>query len=313
VIKGEKAGRRVARELDLLTPAGVGWELYDEKRLKEAIRQLIDDVKEDLALPIKPVEVGRYDTVLDALSVARLLDDTLGRATELDRALGYEANADGTSYLTDPAGMIGTYQAGASLLTVVANRAEPGGAATVRWDDEGIVPDEFPLVQGGVLADFQTTRESAGWLKGRYAKLGKPFRSHGCAAAPTGLFVPLPHPPNLVLTPGHAAHDFDALVAGIANGIAIEGATLDMDFQGSSGLGSGRVYEVKHGKRVAMLNAAGFLFRATELWKNLLALGGLPVSGAMGCRRRKGNRRSSTITVSRRYRRCSRSSRSLTS
>ncbi|MBX6333525.1 MAG: hypothetical protein IRY91_16885, partial [Gemmatimonadaceae bacterium] len=36
----------------------------------------------------------------------------------------------------------------------------------------------------------------------------------------------------------------------------------------------GAIYEVKRGKRVARIASAGFLFRATELWKNLLAIGG---------------------------------------
>jgi predicted Zn-dependent protease len=49
---------------------------------------------------------------------------------------------------------------------------------------------------------------------------------------------------------------------------------VDMDFQGASGLGTGRVYEVKDGKRVARINGAGFLFRATDLWKGIKALGG---------------------------------------
>lgn len=283
-----KAGRIADGSLDLLTPAGIGWELYREQPLKEAIRQLIEELEEDLAFPVKPVDVGRYDTVLDAHSVANLLDGTLGRATELDRALGYEANAGGTSYLDDPFAMLGTYQAGAPLLTVTGNRSEPGGCATVQWDDEGIAPDAFPLVQDGVLVDFQTTRESAGWLKESYAKASKPFRSHGCAAAPTGLFAPLQHPPNLVVTPGREAHDFDALVSGVASGIAVKGATLDMDFQGSSGLGTGRVYEIKNGKRVAALNTAGFLFRATDLWKGLLALGGAASQRRYGMLTKKG-------------------------
>src|SRR5690606_18852292 len=150
--------------------------------------------------------------VLDAPSMVALLDRTLGRATELDRALGYEANAGGTSYLNDPFGMLGSYEAGAPLLTVTGNRSEPGGLATVQWDDEGVRPDTFPLVENGVLTDFQTTRESAGWLEDYYARTGRPFRSHGCANAPAAVDPPLQHTPNLVLTPGREELDFDDLV-----------------------------------------------------------------------------------------------------
>ncbi len=269
--QGEKGG---AAALDCLTPAGVGWELYRDQPLREAIRQLIEGIKEDLKLPVKPVEVGRYDAVFDAESVARFLHETLGPATELDRALGYEANAGGTSYLSDPFGMLGSYQAGAASLTVTANRTEEGGAATVQWDDEGVVPDEFTLVEAGVLTDFQTTRESAGWLKGYYAGAGKPFRSHGCAAAPSAIFAPLQHAPNLAMAPGRAALDFDDLVKGVSNGMAVRHVQLDMDFQHASGLARGRVYEIKGGRRVAVIAGAGVLLRASDLWKSLVAIGG---------------------------------------
>jgi TldD protein len=222
------------------------------------------------------VDVGRYDVAFDAFSITSLVDATLGRATELDRALGYEANAGGTSYITAPLEQIGSYQAGAPALTVTANRSEPGGCATVRWDDEGVVPDDFPLVKDGVLTDFQTTRESAGWLKSWYAQHGRPFRSHGCANADSGINAPLQHVPNLVLAPGAEATDFDGLVAGLTNGIAIKGVQLSMDFQNLNGLGTGTTYEVKRGKRTAVIAGAGVLFRSPELWKGLLALGGVP-------------------------------------
>jgi TldD protein len=260
--------------LNCLSPAGVGWELYRDQPLREEIRRAIEELKEDLKLPVKPVEVGRYDTVFDAQSVATIVQQTLGPATELDRALGYEANAGGTSYINAPLEMIGSYMAGAPNLMVSANRSEPGGCATVQWDDEGVTPDDFTLVKDGLLSDFQTTRESAGWLKDYYAKAGRSFRSHGCAAAPDGIFAPLQRAPNLVMAPGREALDFNALVGQLARGIAIRGVGLDMDFQHSSGLALGRIYEVKNGKRVALLNAAGLLFRSSDLWKGLLSVGG---------------------------------------
>ncbi|HEU4642614.1 MAG TPA: metallopeptidase TldD-related protein, partial [Gemmatimonadaceae bacterium] len=283
-------------DLLCLSPAGLGWELYRADRiprvrehsLREEITRGIEELKEDLLLPVKPVDVGRYDTVLDAWSVASLVEGTLGRATELDRALGYEANAGGTSYLSDPLGMLGSYQAGASALTLTAERSEPGAAATVKWDDEGVAPDTFPLVKDGVLTDFQTTRESAGWLKDTYTKLGRPVRSHGCAGASSAIEAPLQQAPNLALAPGHDAHDFDALVSGMAKGIAIKTAGIDMDFQHSSGLGTGQVFEVKNGKRVARIASAGFLFRATELWKALQTVGGDASLRRYGVRTAKG-------------------------
>jgi TldD protein len=294
--------------LHSLSPAGMGWELYAADRiprvrdypLREEIRRGIEELKEELSLPIKPVEVGRYDTAFDAISMASLVDETLGRATELDRALGYEANATGTSYLNDPFGMLGTYQAGAPTLTLTAERSEPGAAATVRWDDEGVAPDTFHLVKDGVLTDFQTTREGAGWMKGYYAKTGQSFRSHGCAGAPSAVDAPLQHAPNFTLAPGHEAHDFDAFVKGMTKGIAVKGVRLGMDFQHSSGLGMGNMFEVKNGKRVARLASAGILFRATELWKALQTVGGeasLRRYGLAGAKGEPAERCSHSVTA----------------
>lgn len=258
-----------------LTRAGVGWELYRGQNLRERVDRLKEEMKEFWKLPIKPVEVGRYEVVCDAQSVASLIDATVANATELDRALGFEANAEGTSYLNDPLGMIGSYEVGNPALTITANRSEPGGAATVRWDDEGVEPAEFTIVKEGVLTDFQTTRESASWLSDYYRARGLPVRSHGCAAAESGIHAPMQRRPNLVVSPGPESLDFADLVAEISDGIAIQAMHVEIDFQGLNGLGLGhRVYEVKDGKKVARVVGAGFLFRAPELWKGLNALGG---------------------------------------
>jgi TldD protein len=281
-------GRKGAGALDTLSPAGVGWELYHDQPLRESIHRLIEEVKSDMALPVKPVDVGRYDVVLDAMGVANVIDQTLGYATELDRALGYEANAGGTSYVNDPLTMLGTYQAGVPLLNVNAERSVAGGCATVKWDDEGVAPEDFPLVKDGVLVDFQTTREGAGWLKGWYAAHGRPFRSHGCAAAPTGGLAPMSHLPNLAMVPGLEALDFDALVAGLGDGIAVKGFSAGMDFQHLNGIGGGRTYEVKRGKRTAVIAGAGLLFRAPELWKSLLRVGGAAAARRYGMIAEKG-------------------------
>jgi len=263
-----------ARGLDTITPAGKGWEYFKRQPLREQIARLMEEMEAEAKLPVKPVEVGRYKVVCDARTIVNLAAPTLGVATQLDRALGYEANSGGTSYLNDPLNMLGSFEAGSSLLTLTANRSEPGGAATVQWDDEGVRPDDFTIVHEGVLQDFQTTRESAAWLADTYTKASRAVRSHGCAAAPTAVEVPITHTPNLRIAPGKEALDFDDLVAGLGEGLAVKDMKVDIDYQGLNGLGQGNVYEVKNGKRVARIMGAGFLFRAPQLWKGLVALGG---------------------------------------
>lgn len=280
------SGRRFKASVDFLSGAGAGWEYVREAPLREAVPALIEQIREDARLPVKPIDVGRYDVAIDAGTMAAMLGATVGAATELDRAVGYEANAGGTSYLNDPSRMVGTFQMGSPLLTVTADRTQARGLATTRWDDEGVASAPFPVVENGILADFLTTRESASWLKDHYAQNGIPLRSHGCASSPRGLESPLLHVPNLAMTPGEEQLDFAGLIAGLENGLAIRGAAIDVDFQQRTGMGlNARVYEVRRGKKVARWDTgAGFLFRVPELWKNLVRLGGakslLSVAGA---------------------------------
>jgi TldD protein len=208
------------------------------------------------------------------MSVSNLVSNTIGAATELDRVMGYEANASGTSYLHDPFEMLGSFAIGTSLLSVTGNRREPGGAATVQWDDESVVPEEVPLVTEGRLTDFATSRESATWLRGIYTKHGKSVRSNGCMYAPRGIDAPLIHTPNLVMKPGPETETLESLIQGVSNGLYFRGMSINMDFQQLNGLGRGMCYEIKNGKRVARILNTGVLFRTPELWKNLIALGG---------------------------------------
>lgn len=266
----------ITRNLDTLSIAGVGLELYQEQPIRDNIRRLVEEIRTDLALPFKPVDPNRYPVLLDAESVGQLVSATIGAATQLDRALGYEANSSGTSYLNDPAAMLGTYQVGSSLLSVTGNRNEVGGAATVQWDDDGVHPESFPLITNGVVQGFQTVRESAGWL--RAPNLGTSqaaaFRSTGCAYARDATDVPLTHTPNLVMQPGTTSADFHDLLRSVERGVVMRNLTVDMDFQQLNGFAMGDAYEVLKGKRTARLDNAGILFRTPEFWKSLTALGG---------------------------------------
>ena len=201
-------------ELECLTPAGLGWELFTAERLpyvrEHSLYEMIDrklaEIDEDMRFPVKPVDVGRYEAVFDeALIGQNLQPELLDARRSLTGRSATEANARGTSYLSSPLEMLGQYQAGGPLLTLTANRSDPGSAGWVQWDADGVVPDVFTLVADGLLVDFQTTREAAGWLAPYYQRAGKRLRSHGCSAAPEGIDAPLLHTPNLVLKPGRRA------------------------------------------------------------------------------------------------------------
>jgi TldD protein len=261
-----------------LTETGKGWELLTEATLIEQLPGMLEELEAKRPIPYRPVEVGRTAMVCDAVTTASLLDVTLGRATEVDRALGYEANATGTSYLgPDPLTVLGTAVAN-PMVTVMANRSLPSGLATVKWDAEGVVPDDFPLVRDGMLVDYQTTREQAAWLAPWYQKVGTPVKSHGCANAGDASVPMLQLAPNLALAPAATQRSYEDLVAGITTGIALEGCTATTDFQCRTGkiagISGGTIYQIRNGKRVAQLGNAGVLFETPGLWKNVTALGG---------------------------------------
>ncbi len=272
--------------LDIFSPAGVGFEMFDETTVRQAIDQCLIDLKANAALPIIPIDVGRYETVMDALSIANLLSGCIGAATELDRALGFEANAGGTSYLNDPANILGHEVVGSRLLSVTANRSDPGGAATVQWDDEGVTPKSTSLVTNGLVSGYQTTREGAGWL-GRVTS-GSVASSTGCAHAPAGVDAPLTHTANLRMEANPASNDFNTLINSVKKGIACQGVGAWLDFQQLNGMGYGAMFQIANGKKVARIINGGILFRSPELWKSLRAIGGDFSRRAYGMNAEKG-------------------------
>lgn len=262
--------RYASRTFDKLQPGAFGWETWTEASLARDIPQLVEEVVQ--MLDGEPVDPDRYDIVCDGFTTARLAGATIGVAAELDRVLGYEANATGTSYLAPPEEMLGKFALGPSRLNVVANRSHPGALATVEWDDEGIVPDEYEIVKDGVLVDYHTTRD-----------LASQRRSRGCASSDNARNITLLHAPNIAMLPGPADTSFEDLVAGLERGLVVVGGAA---FPGGTGpvttdrqqlngeINGSLVYEVRNGKRTRYIRNSEVLFRAPELWKGLQAIGG---------------------------------------
>jgi TldD protein len=285
------------RNASFLTLAGAGWEYLKNAPVREHAMAMIEQALGTRRF--KPIDVGRYDVVFDAQAMAGILDASIGTATELDRAMGYEANGVGTTYLNAPLDMLGTLQVASPLLTVTANRRMPGGAATVQWDDEGVVPPETTLVKAGVLTDYQTTRESASWLAPYYERRGIPVRSNGCGSA-LGSFPFTSRNPNLVMQPAAQHTTFEDLVKDTKRGLAIVAGRTDADYQVLNGEIQGDfVYEIVDGKLGKVIRDAVVLYRAPEFWRNLKAIGGTESAGAFGLwRSRMDEERRMAHTVS---------------
>jgi len=269
-----------------VTPAGQGWEYLSESGLPEQIPALIDLAEQSRDTAV--LEVGKYDLVCEPYAVAAMVSDTIGAATELDRAMGFEANADGTSFIDEPLDMLGHYQMGSTMLNISANRSQPGAAATVRWDDEAVVPDEFRIITNGVLTDFQTTREQAAWIRPYYEQAGKRVQSHGCASGPSGTDITMQHAPNFRIHGGAKATTYEDLVASTERGIAVLDVNLRMDQQCLNGIGFGTFREIKKGKLGRFFLGGVLAVRTPELWKSLVGIGSNDTTRWFGRMRGKG-------------------------
>ena len=137
------------------------------------------------------VEPGRYDLVVDPSNLWLTIHESIGHATELDRALGYEANYAGTSFATPD--QLGTLQYGSDLMHVTGDRQVEHGLATVGFDDEGVAAQTWDLIRDGVLVGYQLDRRTAA-LRGIE-------RSNGCAFADSPLHVPIQRMANVSLQP----------------------------------------------------------------------------------------------------------------
>ena len=255
-------------------PMGRGWEYVQQLDLVAKARQAGEDASAKLSA--KPVDVGRYDLVLDPGNMWLTIHESIGHPTELDRALGYEANYAGTSFVAPPEKMLGTLKYGPEFMNIQADRSQAGALSTIGYDDDGVKPDEFLIVKNGIFNDYQTTREQAGMLTWWYDKQGIPTKSHGCCYAQGWNNVQFQRMPNVSLLPGERDLKWDDLIAATDRGIAIVGdGSFSIDQQRFNGQFGGQVFhEIRGGKIVGMLKDVAYQIRTPDFWNSLDMIGG---------------------------------------
>jgi TldD protein len=259
---------------EVIQPMGRGYEYLLERNPVENARLWGEQAAEKLRA--RSVPPGRYDLVLHPSHLFLTIHESVAHPTELDRALGYEANYAGTSFVAPPRDVLGRLKFGSPLMHIVGDRDEPGGLATIGWDDEGVKPDRFDIIRKGVLVDYQTTREQALMLDWWYATQGKPVRSHGCSYAQRSSDVQFQRMPNVSLMPGDKDLGWDDLIAATDRGIAIMSrGSYSIDQQRYNAQFGGQLfYEIRGGKIVGMLKDVAYQMRTPEFWSALDLLGG---------------------------------------
>jgi TldD protein len=248
----------------LAGPQQLGYEYLEEYDWHAEAEQAGHEAVEKLRA--KSVEPGKYDLVLHPTHLWLTIHESTGHSTELDRALGWEADYAGTSFLTPD--KTGKFQFGSKLVNMVADRTQPTGLATVGYDDDGVPAQRWHLVKDGVFVDWQTTRELAGLV-------GKKT-SYGCTHADSWSSVPFPRMPNVSLEPAKENVTLDDLLSGVKNGILIYGdGSFSIDQQRYNFQFGGQVFwEIKDGKKGVMLRDVAYQSRTPDFWGACDALGG---------------------------------------
>jgi TldD protein len=259
---------------NVVTPAGRGWEYVLEQDLVGNAPKWAEEAAQKLTA--KSVEVGRYDLVLHPSHLWLTIHESIAHPTELDRALGYEANYAGTSFVAPPEKVLGKLKYGPEFMNVQGDRSQPGACATIGWDDEGVKPEDFMIIKNGVVNDYQTTREQANWLKWWYDANKRPTRSHGCSNADNWSSVQFQRMPNVSLLPGEKDVSWEDIIAATDRGIGIVGdGSFSIDQQRYNAQFGGQVfYEIKGGKIVGMLKDVAYQMRTPDFWNSMDMIGG---------------------------------------
>jgi len=238
------------------TQASAGWEYVPEMNLQENAQRIREEVIEHLSAPaVKP---GKKDLLLMPNHLMLTIHESVAHPTELDRALGYEANYAGTSYVTmDKIGK----RIASEQCTFIGDRTSPRALATCGYDDDGVKTSQFTIIEKGIFKTYQTTREQAHLLGEK--------ESHGCCQADSWATVPFQRMPNVWLKPGSQETTLDDLISGIDDGVLIDGrGSYSIDQQRYNfQFGGDAFWEIKGGKKRGMLSRVSYQARTPDFWQ----------------------------------------------
>jgi TldD protein len=263
-------------------PVGRGWEylagdFFDFDAERAALPALL---REKLAAP--SVQAGVYDLVIHPSNLWLTIHESVGHATELDRALGYEANYAGTSFATYD--KLGTLAYGSPVMHVTGDRTTEHALSTVGYDDEGVEAQSWDIVRDGILVGYQLDREMAH----TYGAELNGGRSNGCAYADSPGHVPIQRMANVSLQPAADGPDTEGLISRVDRGIYVVGDkswSIDMQRYNFQFTGQ-RFYRIEDGQLRGQLRDVAYQATTTDFWGSMEAVGGpqtYELGGAFNC------------------------------
>jgi TldD protein len=265
----------------LAAPAGRGWEYVIGADGTWDWTGELAQIPAWLAEKVKApsVQAGPTDLVIDPTNLWLTIHESIGHATEYDRAIGYESAYAGTSFATP--NKLGTLRYGTPIMHVTGDRTQEHGLATVGYDDEGVAGQRWDLVRDGVLVGYQLDRVFA-------PRLGLE-RSNGCSYADSPHHVPIQRMANVSLQPDPARDTTtEELIGRVEDGIYIVGDkswSIDMQRYNFQFTGQ-RFFRIRDGKLDGQLRDVAYQATTTDFWGSMEAVGGPStwrLGGAFNC------------------------------
>ncbi|MDK2742174.1 MAG: TldD/PmbA family protein [Nitrospira sp. BO4] len=233
-----------------------GYELIEEADFLREASRVADQAVEKVTAPA--VDAGHYDLVLDPEHLSLTIHESCGHPSELDRAIGYEANYAGTSFLTTD--KRGNFRYGSPAVSLVADNTESETLAATGYDDDGVMCQQWDIVRNGIFVGYCTNREVA-------PKIGE-SRSRGSNRADGWANIPIVRIANIGLEAGEATRD--QLIEDVQRGIYIEGHgsySIDQrryNFQ----FGGDASWLIENGRRTHMLRDVIYHGITPEFWNS---------------------------------------------
>jgi len=156
---------------------------------------------------------------------------------------------------------MGKQRVGSGLINIWGDRTNERGLATTGYDDDGVKATKFPIIEQGIFKHYQTIRDQAHIIGEK--------ESRGCCYADNWSSVPFQRMPNVWLEPGQGATTLDDLIAGVDDGILIDGnGSYSIDQQRYNfQFGGDAFWAIKGGKRQGMISRVAYQSRTTDFWQ----------------------------------------------
>jgi TldD protein len=252
----DKSTGKFETRTSLAAPRGEAYEYIEHYDFIGEVQQATEESK--MKHKALSVSEGKKDLILHPSHLWLTIHESVGHATELDRALGYEANYAGTSFATPD--KLHHLKYGSEYITILGDRTEENGLATIKYDDDGVKTVSFPIVEKGEFVGYQTAM-------GQAKQIGQ-TQSNGCSFADSWDKFPIQRMPNVSLQPSDKNISMTDLIGGVDDGVLIMGdGSWSIDQQRYNFQFGGQVYyEIKHGKVGQMLRDVAYQSNTTDFW-----------------------------------------------